>query len=451
MKTSNGNHVVDYGLDRQMPGSADCERAILGAVLLDNSCWFQTEVLQSEDFHLDSHRRIYRAMNELMDAGKPIDFVTITEQIGWHKEIESVGGVAYVTSLTDGLPRVKNIEQYVKIVKDKSILRKAIHVAHELIENCYNQDTDAESIIVEADKKLLQIQSNQKTGGPRLASDFIMEVEAEYERVRSLDKNVKAIGYPTGHDGLDREILGYHKGELVTIAAETSGGKSVLMRQGIHANIMQDKPCGVFTFEVLGRPFITNMLSPLSNISPAKLRDFRQLDDMPSVLGKKSEAEVFKAHLHSVKNWKVWIESNSRNSHVDNVCSSSRMLIRNHGVETIWIDHYHLLQGSGQNQTEREEYIADCLVSLSRTENVPVIVLAQFSKDKDRQSANRPPQRGDIRGAKKLEEHAATEIFIWTDKNGKDYFVIPKQRNGMRGMYPVHLDTSILWFEDGHR
>ena len=150
--------TTDYMLDRGLPASADAERAILGAILLDNSSYPQAaEHLQAEDFSLDSHRRIYLRMMELAETGRAVDFVTLTEQLGQHKEIESVGGVAYVTSLTDGLPRVKNIEQYVKIVKDKALLRNLIHAASSAMQQAYEQDAPAEEIIDSAEAAIFQI------------------------------------------------------------------------------------------------------------------------------------------------------------------------------------------------------------------------------------------------------------------------------------------------------
>src|SRR5260370_25226690 len=149
----------DYSLDRGLPASIDAERGILGAILLDNLAYHQAAqtALQAEDFSLDSHRRIYLRMTELSDTGRPIDFVTLTEQLGQHKEIESVGGVAYVTSLTDGLPRVKNIEQYVKIVKDKALLLGLIHAASSAIQSAYEQQAPADEIIDSAESAIFQI------------------------------------------------------------------------------------------------------------------------------------------------------------------------------------------------------------------------------------------------------------------------------------------------------
>src|SRR5256885_2451533 len=156
--------TTDYMLDRGLPASADAERAILGAILLDNSSYPQAaEHLQADDFSLDSHRRIYLRMMELAENGRAIDFVTLTEQLGQHKEIESVGGVAYVTSLTDGLPRVKNIEQYVKIVKDKALLRGLIHAATSAIQQAYEQEAPAEEIIDSAESAIFKV-AEQRIG-----------------------------------------------------------------------------------------------------------------------------------------------------------------------------------------------------------------------------------------------------------------------------------------------
>src|SRR5215469_18835766 len=144
--------TTDYTLDRGLPASVDAERAVLGAILLDNDSYPQAaEFLQAEDFSLDSHRRIYLRMMELAESGRPIDFVTLTEQLGQHDEIESVGGVSYVTSLTDGLPRVKNIQQYVSIVRDKALLRGLIYAATSAIEKAYAQDAPAEEIVDSAE------------------------------------------------------------------------------------------------------------------------------------------------------------------------------------------------------------------------------------------------------------------------------------------------------------
>jgi len=445
----------DFELGPEMPQSISAERAILGAVLLDNSCFWQTESMQCQDFHLHSHRVIYGRMMELVAEGRPIDFVTITDRLGQHKEIEMVGGVVYVTGLTDGLPRVKNIEQYVGMVKDKAALRALIHVCNTSVQKAYEPGAIAEELITEADRKICDIQGQGKTG-PRHASVVVKEIQAEFDRVRAIDANVKAIGYTTGVISLDETTLGYHKGEMVLIAGETSHGKSSVMRQGVFANMFAGVRNLVFTYEVYGRSFVTNLLSPTSNISGTKLRDFRLMDDQAHLLGNKSEVEMFKSHLQTVNKWPLWIVDDARNKHIDHVCSMARAAIRKDGIEMIWLDQASLVNGTGENETQRMEYISKSLVSLANSENVPVIVLSQLHRDKDRQSGNRAPRIGDVKQASRLEEDANTEIFVWNEKNAekeidRHWLIVAKQRNGPLAKLPVTLDRAILWFEDGHK
>src|SRR5579864_5246748 len=150
--------TADYTLQRSMPSNVEAERAVLGAILLDNDAYNQAaEYLRAEDFSLDSHRRIYLRMAELAETGRPVDFVTLTEQLGQNNEIEAIGGSAYVMSLTDGLPRVRNIEHYVKIVKDKALLRGLIHAATSAIEQAYEQDAPAQEIVESAESAIFQI------------------------------------------------------------------------------------------------------------------------------------------------------------------------------------------------------------------------------------------------------------------------------------------------------
>ena len=440
----------DYELGPQLPQSMDAERAILGAILLDNLCLSQAEMLMPKDFHLHSHQAIFTYMLELAKGGKPIDFVTLTECLGMHKQLSAVGGVVYVTSLTDGLPRVKNIEQYVQIVKDKASLRRLINVATTAIQDAYEQSRPAEEIISEADRKICEIQGQGKAG-PRHASVVVGEIKQEFARVRAIDPSVTAIGLPTGLAGLDKEILGYHKGEMVLIAGETSSGKSTLMRQAIFSNVFHKIPTLVYTYEVRGRSFLTNLMSPVSSISGMKLRDFRELDEQPHILGKKSEVELFFSHLAEVNNWPLWIEDNGKNNHIDYICSSARMMIRKHGIESIWLDQASLARGDGDTEVARFEDISKGMVGLAISEGVQVGVLSQLNRDRDRQSLKRAPRVGDVKWAGRLEEDAATQLFTWKDENEKRWIITAKHRGGAIGKIPVTLDTALLWFEDGHK
>src|SRR5215813_10486650 len=217
--------TTDYRLDRGLPASIDAERAVLGAILLDNLTYSQaSEHLLAEDFSLDSHRRIYLRMMELAEVGRPIDFVTLTEQLGQHKEIEAVGGVAYVTSLTDGLPRVKNIEQYVKIVKDKALLRGQIHAATSAIQKAHEQEAPAEEIIDAAESEIFKVAEQ------RIGQGFLGIPEIVKQSFGSIDKlyeqGQRRSGLETHFEDFDSMTSGLQKSDLIIIAARPSMGKT---------------------------------------------------------------------------------------------------------------------------------------------------------------------------------------------------------------------------------
>src|SRR5260221_1117528 len=252
--------TTDYMLDRGLPASADAERAILGAILLDNSSYPKAaEHLQADDFSLDSNRRIYLRMMELAENGRAIDFVTLTEQLGQHKEIESVGGVAYVTSLTDGLPRVKNIEQFVKIVKDKALLRGLIHAASTAVQKAYEQDAPAEEIIDAAESAIFKVAEQ------RIGQGFLGITEIVKQSFGTIDKlyeqGQRITGLETHFEDLDGMTSGLQKSDLVIIAARPSMGKTAFaINIAENAAVGGNKVGGVFSLEMSRESLLLRLL-----------------------------------------------------------------------------------------------------------------------------------------------------------------------------------------------
>ena len=160
--------VNDSTLVKSLPSNVDAERSVLGAILLDNSAYNQAAaVLTSEDFSLDSHRRLFLRITDLSEHSRPIDLVTLSEELMRHNELEAVGGAGYVSSLTDGLPRLSNIEHYAKIVKDKSLLRRLIHVSNSITARCLEGSEEAEEILDASESMVLSV------GEQRIRSGFL--------------------------------------------------------------------------------------------------------------------------------------------------------------------------------------------------------------------------------------------------------------------------------------
>ncbi|MGH9588522.1 MAG: replicative DNA helicase, partial [Acidobacteriaceae bacterium] len=157
---------ADISFERGLPASVDAERSILGAILLDNYAFNEAaEKLRAEDFALDSHQRIFARMAELIDAGHAVDIVTLSEELARRKEVEAVGGVAYIASLTEGLPRRLSIEEYVRIVKDKSLLRQLIRICSDSITRASDQSEEALEVLNAAESSLLEVSEKGITRG----------------------------------------------------------------------------------------------------------------------------------------------------------------------------------------------------------------------------------------------------------------------------------------------
>jgi replicative DNA helicase len=216
---------TEYNLEQELPNNVDAERAILGAILLDSSGQaFEQTVghLESDYFYLDSHRRIFLRCSELVACGKPIDYVTLTEQLGMHGEIEAVGGVIYVTSLTDSLPRVKNISQYIRIVRDKALLRGLIRQSNGNIAAAYEQEETAQTIIARALDGILGLQTGC-TEEPSHVSDFGDQVIADLERC--WDKPETIQRYSLGIDEITKRTGGLMAEEYAVVMGRTGDGK----------------------------------------------------------------------------------------------------------------------------------------------------------------------------------------------------------------------------------
>src|SRR5438309_11680649 len=255
-----------------MPASLDAERSILGAILLDNEVYPQAaEGLRSDDFSLDSHRRIYARMVELNETGRPVDIITLTEELGRHKEVESVGGVAYISSLTEGLPRRENIEHYVKIVKDKALLRGLIHAANGAIARAIDQSDTTEEIIDAAESAIFQISESRIGRGfvgiKEIVKESFGSLDALYERGRRI------TGLETHYSELDQMTSGLQSSDLVIIAARPSMGKTAFaMNIAENVAVNDAKVVGMFSLEMSREALLLRLLCSRARVDSHKMR-----------------------------------------------------------------------------------------------------------------------------------------------------------------------------------
>ena len=436
--------TIDHILDRGLPASAEAERAILGAILLDNSSYPQAaEFLRAEDFSLDSHRRIYLRMMELAETGRAIDFVTLTEQLGQHKEIESVGGVAYVTSLTDGLPRVKNIEQYVKIVKDKALLRGLIHAATSAIQKAYEQEAPAEEIVDAAESEIFKVAEQRIGRGFQGVQEIVKQSFGSIDKL--YEQGQRITGLETHFTEFDNKTSGLQKSDLIIIAARPSMGKTALaINIAENAAVLDNKVVGVFSLEMSRESLLMRLLCSQARVDSHKLRTgFLGRDDynqLVTALAGLIEAPIFIDDTPGIS--------------VSEMRAKCRRLQQSQGrLDLIVVDYLQLVAGAPtgtakryENRTQEVSAISRGLKGLAKEMRCPVLALSQLSRAPENRTGNNRPQLADLRESGAIEQDADVVAFIFReevykrddpDLEGKAELIIAKQRNGPTGT--VHL------------
>jgi replicative DNA helicase len=446
--------TTEYALDRSLPASPDAERAVLGAILLDNTTYSQAaEHLGADDFSLDSHRRIYLRMMELAETSRPIDFVTLTEQLGRHKEIEAVGGVAYVTSLTDGLPRVKNIEQYVRIVKDKALLRSLIHAAGSAIQKAYEQDAPAEEIVDAAETAIFQISEKRIGVGfqgiTEIVKDSFGSIDKLYERGQRI------TGLETHFEDFDNLTSGLQKSDLVIIAARPSMGKTAFaINIAENAAVMDRKVVGVFSLEMSRESLLLRLLCSQSRVDSHKLRTgFLSREDRGKLvggLGALLEAPIFIDDTPGIT--------------ISEMRAKSRRLQQSQGrLDLIIVDYLQLVSGTPagggrryENRTQEVSAISRGLKAMAKDMRCPVVALSQLSRAPETRTGNNRPQLSDLRESGSIEQDADVVGFIFREEvykpedeelHGKAELIISKQRNGPTGFVNLSFLKQFTRFE----
>ncbi len=236
--------------DRTLPHNLEAEKSVLGAILINNQAFNQAaEVIDQTDFFRDAHRRIFEKMIALTDRNEPVDLVTLKDELTRSNEIDEVGGPAYISALTDGVPRSANIEYYAKIVKEKSTLRKLIQSANDVLVRAYDAEEDADDLLDHAERSIFQIAENRMRAGFVRVGDL---VDSGYQLIEKLQEHRGLVtGVPSGFVDLDAMTSGFQPQDLVIVAARPSMGKtSLVMNIALHCGIEAGKTVGIFSLEM---------------------------------------------------------------------------------------------------------------------------------------------------------------------------------------------------------
>ena len=442
--------MADISLEKVLPNNLEAERSILGAILLDDSAAISVfENLNSHDFYLESHRRIFERMAHLMNNSRPIDLITLKEELQRVDELESVGGAAYIASLTDGLPRAMNIEHYAQIVKEKSTLRRLIQVSNETMSRSYQDQDSVEEILQHVEKSIFDIANQQFRTGFTPIVPIVSEVFKEIEELSNRKEPV--TGLQTGFTDLDRLLAGLHRSDLIIVAARPGLGKtSLCLNIAEHTAINQQKSVGIFSLEMSKEQLVKRLLCSQARIDAHRINTgFLNKEDwnnLSRASGELSETKIF--------------IDDSASTTIPELRSKSRRLSMEHGLDLIIVDYLQLMSGSTQryeNRTQEISQISRGLKGIAKELEIPVIAVSQLSRAiESRTGEHRKPQLSDLRESGSIEQDADVVMFLYreemvnpTEENsGLAELIVGKQRNGPIGSISLAFSKQFTRFDN---
>jgi replicative DNA helicase len=443
--------TTDYTFASTLPANVEAERSILGAILLDNFAYNESaEHLHPDDFSLDSHRRIYTRMMELAEASRPIDLITLTNELDRYKELQAVGDRAYISSLLDGVPDRPSIEHYIHIVRDKALLRGLIHASNAAIARAAEQSDPAIDVLNEAEAAIFQLSEKRIGRGFMGIQEIIKDSFGSIDAL--LQRGQRITGLATHYEDLDEMTSGFQKADLIIIAARPSMGKtSFAMNIAENAAIEDQKVVAVFSLEMSKEALLQRILCSVARVDSHKFRT--------GSLWQEDTKKISQA-LEKLTHAPIFIDDTPGISLSEMRAKARRLQQSQRGLDLIIVDYLQLMSGGSkryENRTQEVSAISRGLKALAKELSVPVVALSQLSRaPESRGASDHRPQLADLRESGSIEQDADVVAFIFREEvykpddpelDGIAELIIRKQRNGPTGTVKMAFLKSSTRFE----
>jgi replicative DNA helicase len=436
--------LPDVVFERGLPSNVEAERSILGAILLDNAAYDEAEIITYNDFALESHQRLFHAIAGLIEDGHAVDIVTLAEDLHSRKEADAVGGVAYIASLTEGLPRRLSIDEYVRIVKDKSQLRRTINVCSLAITQAADQSMTADEVLTETDIRLLEISADSANEPVPLSQSCM----AEFDKiVEERDSRQPAIGVPSGLPILDEALGGgWGEGELAIVAGKPGLGKSSLAVQTVVECGRRMIPAHFFQLEMTLSQVLRRMWACMTGIKIGRLQHAAYLSQQ--------EIELLAQARQETARFPLVIDTNAYLTK-QQIISRARISKRRYGTRFVAVDYLQKLRFESKAEFRHIEVgdTAKLLATFAKNEHVAVMALSSLT-DKSGRAADAEPTLADLRQSGDIQYEASTVLFVHRvhiERRGLDpkgQLIIGKQRNGVTGSVPVVYNACSVFDAD---
>ena len=438
-------------LEKGLPVNLDAERFVLGSILTDDTAFIQVAgALEAEDFSLEKHRRIFLRMEELYARGERIDRVTLANELMKLNQLESCDGLTYLVSLDDGLPTLSNVDGYIRIVKDKSVLRRIIFTSQSLIDRCILGEDEPDQILAGAEESLLKLGESRAKDALASPQRILDEFEGGLNTFLDPSKRIKGIG--TGYIKFDEMTGGLHEGELFILAARPSMGKTALalnIAQHVSCNPAHPQTVAVFSLEMSRESLLTRMICATARVDQQKFRAGYLNQDERRRL-QKAAADLVRAPLY--------IDDTAGVNLMD-VHAKLRRLKAEHGLGLVVIDYLQLMSGRGRFENRNQEIssLSRGFKLLAKELRVPMLVLSQLSRAPETRPGDHRPQLSDLRESGSIEQDADLVAFIFReevykpdreDLRGLAELLLSKQRNGPTGRINMVFLKEFTKFEN---
>ena len=425
-----GKIIMELG--KVPPQDVEAEQAVIGSMLTDQDAVSSAiETLKPEDFYREDNKIIYEAILNIYNRAEPIDIITLKAELSSMNKLEAVGGLEYIAVLPDKVPTTANVDRYIKIVEEKSMLRNLIKTANEILSMGYEQTEDVEDVMDLAEKKIFDVMQRKSQKGYTSIKDILVESFAKLEELYNQKQHV--TGVPTGFIDLDKMTAGLHGSEFILIAARPAMGKSAfVLNIGAYAATRANVPVAIFSLEmskdqVGNRILCSEALVDSNHLRTGELND-EELSKLAEISGELSQAQIYVDDTPGIS--------------VMEIRAKCRKLKLEKNIGLVIIDYLQLIQGSGKTSSREQEIaeISRSLKILAKELDVPVIALSQLSRAVEARPDHRP-MLSDLRESGSIEQDADIVMFLYRD----DYYnedsekkniaevIIAKQRAGSTG------------------
>lgn len=434
---------------RVPPQDIVAEKSLLGAIMLDENVLPEIiTILKASDFYDENHRVIFEAMGNLYDAHKPIDLLTLTSELKSLKKLKQIGGAPYLTELSNFVPAASHAKAYADIVRKTSTQRRLIKAGSEIVTKAYEDGVEINDLVGKAEQELFEVSDNVVRSDYHPMGDLLNDA---FERIETLQKNKGALrGLKTGFRDIDKKTAGLQKGDLVIIGARPAMGKTTFA-QNLAYNIAGINNKGVlfFSMEMAANEIIERMISDVSGVNNWNIRTGNVSDDEFAKIG---DAMAEMAEIP------IYIDDTSSMTIME-LRNKARRAAHDHDIGVIIIDYLQLLDGSDRYKGNRVQEVTEIsrgLKILARELNVPVVALAQLSRNVTGRE-NPRPILSDLRESGSIEQDADLVMFLhrpdYYKQNDDNYeethiteVIIAKHRHGETGKIELYFHPELLRF-----